>query len=883
MKKTILLFMVLLFAELQAQQAVFTWVRELGGPSGTIGDAAYSTAYDNNGNVFVTGQFAGLVDFDPGPGLMTLNSFGQTDCFVLKLNSNGNTLWVRQIGGTGIDAGNSLATDAAGNVYITGQFENTADFNPDGGGFLLTSFGGFDIFITKLGASGNHIWTKQAGGIEQDIANSIKADASESIYTTGIFSGTSDFDPGAGVSNLTAVGVYDNYVLRLDVNGNLLWATTAGGEGEGGPAIVIDNTGNAYIAGGFQGTYDFNPGAAVNNLTALLGSDIFVVKLTANGNFVWARQMSGSTSYENAFNLALDVSGNIFVTGDFLNTVDFDPGAGVFNLTSFGDYDIFLCKLDNNGNFIWAKQMGGTGIDQGITVATDISGNVYTAGAFRATGDFDPGTCVYNMSPDGLCDAFISKLDANGNFVWAKQISGTNEDVIYSIAITPSGSIYSAGYFRETTDFDPSLSVYSIIAWGVGDAFIHKMSPCTASTSSNISITICRPYTVGCNTYSVSGTYTYYLQNSIGCDSIVTLNLTISNIIGATTTITSCRDYVWNGQTYTTSGIYKDTLLTSDGCDSIVTLNLTISDIIGATTTIASCRNYLWNGQTYTTSGIYKDTLLTSNGCDSIVTLDLTINNIIGATTTTTSCSNYVWNGQAYTTSGTYKDTLLTSGGCDSIVTLQLTVLPVSRQTISRSICEGLQYDGYTTTGVFIDTLTAANGCDSIRTLNLSVVPLPDPDLGDEKQICPGDSVTLSPGQFATYLWQDGSRNNSFNAKQPGLYSVTVTNNCGSIQDDVLITSGICDVWFPSAFTPNNDGRNDIFKVLGNVAFDKFQLSIYNRWGQRIFSTNDPSKGWDGFFNGQKQETGVFVWHCTFKKSNSTATTTIKGHVAVIR
>ena len=139
-------------------------------------------------------------------------------------------------------------------------------------------------------------------------------------------------------------------------------------------------------------------------------------------------------------------------------------------------------------------------------------------------------------------------------------------------------------------------------------------------------------------------------------------------------------------------------------------------------------------------------------------------------------------------------------------------------------------------------------------------------------------------GQFDTYLWQDGTRNNNLIVRQPGLYSITVTNNCGTAQDEVLVTDGICKVWFPSAFTPNGDnGKNDVFKVLGNLNFDKFQLSVYNRWGQRIFSTTDPSKGWDGFLNGQKQSTGVFAWHCTFKESNGSATTTIKGTVAVIR
>jgi gliding motility-associated-like protein len=839
--RIVLSILVFVLTRLEAQQVNFTWVKQVGGTLPSIGDNASSIAYDNQENLFICGQLAGSGDLDPGPGIMLYNSFGSTDVYVMKLDKNGNFLWARQMGGPLIDAGLSLATDAAGNVYITGHFAGTADFNSWGGGFILNSnAGGADIFITKLDGNGNHAWTKQCGGPGEDFGTSIKADPSGSIYTAGIFQSDADFDPGPGTFNLSSMtGVFDNYVLRLDANGNLVWAITAGGGGgtSSYPSIAIDNAGNAYVTGNFEGTYDFNPGPGINNLTSPLGLDMFVLKLSATGNFIWVQHMKGSSSDDFARNITLDAGGNIFVIGGFQNTVDFDPGAAVYNLTSLGDLDIFLCKLSNNGSFIWTKQMGGVGSDQGMALTTDMSGNVYAGGVFVGTGDFDPGTCVYNMtSVDNIFDAFISNLDAGGNFIWAKKIGGTAQDAIHSIVIYPSGNIYMSGYFQQTTDFDPGPAVYNLTASGSSDGFIHKMIPCTNSTGSTISVTNCRPYTVGCTTYTTSGVYTYYLQNSVGCDSIITLNLVIGNaIIGSVTTITGCRSYTWNGQTYSTSGTYKDTLISSSGCDSIITLVLTITPIV------------------------------------------------YGPVTISTSCGSYNWNGKNYSISGTYKDTLTAANGCDSIATLQLTVLPVSFKTISRSICKGQNYEGYTSTGTFIDTLTAANGCDSIRTLKLTVMPGPKPDLGNDRIICRDDSLKLSPGQFATYLWQDGSVNNYFIVKQPGSYSVTVTDSCGTATDGVLVTEGACGVWFPSGFTPNNDGKNDVFKVLGNSAFDNFQLSVYNSWGQEIFSTKDPSQGWDGSFKGQKQSTGVFAWICTFKKSNSPVTTNLKGIVTIIR
>ncbi len=234
-----------------------------------------------------------------------------------------------------------------------------------------------------------------------------------------------------------------------------------------------------------------------------------------------------------------------------------------------------------------------------------------------------------------------------------------------------------------------------------------------------------------------------------------------------------------------------------------------------------------------------------------------------------------------YSSSGTYIDTLVAANGCDSIRTLNLTVKPKSFSTINQSICQGQSFLGYSSSGTYIDTLVAANGCDSIRTLNLTILEKPNPALGIDKEICIGDTLVISPGTFLSYLWQDGSTGANFVVSQSGLYFVTVTNFCGSKKDDILIAERYCDFYFPNAFTPNKDGKNDFFKILSASIPQDFNLVIYNRYGEKVFETNDYSKGWDGTYKGKNAEAGNYVWHCTFKKLS--ALKKMKGMVILIR
>lgn len=356
------------------------------------------------------------------------------------------------------------------------------------------------------------------------------------------------------------------------------------------------------------------------------------------------------------------------------------------------------------------------------------------------------------------------------------------------------------------------------------------------------------------------GIYISQIPSIDVCDSTVITKLSISPEKRDTINITICEDQSYLG--YTTSGTYNDTLISWTGCDSIRTLNLTVKSKSFLTINQSICEGQSYLG--YRTTGTFIDSFIGVNGCDSIRTLNLTVNPKVLVVVNQRICQGQVFLG--YTSSGNYIDTFRTTRGCDSIRTLNLTVNRRSFSTISKTICEGESYLGYTVEGVFTDTLVAVNSCDSIRTLALTVSKKPLPDLGIGKGICRGDTIVLSPGQFLTYLWQDGSTRPVTMAYQPGTYDVTVTNSCGSAKAQVVLTAKDCAVYFSTAFTPNKDSKNDLFKVLNATNFQTYHLIIYNRWGQVVFETKDYTKGWDGNFQGIGQPSGAYIWFCEFDR-----------------
>ena len=232
-------------------------------------------------------------------------------------------------------------------------------------------------------------------------------------------------------------------------------------------------------------------------------------------------------------------------------------------------------------------------------------------------------------------------------------------------------------------------------------------------------------------------------------------------------------------------------------------------------------------------------------------------------------------------TPGYYYHSFQRSSGCDSNVVLHFDVKQKSVTITDQSICEGQSYMGYTESGSYTTKYTAANGCDSTFTLNLTVQEKPKPDLGNVTAVCDGDSILLSPGIYNTYLWQDGSSADHYIVRKPGVYSLTATNACGTGSSQVVIKNGVCNIFFPKAFTPNKDGKNDYFRILTDYLLQEYHLVIYNRWGQKIFETSDRAHAWDGSFNGKELDTGVYVWYCSFKRAN--VSSDMKGIVTLIK
>ena len=394
--------------------------------------------------------------------------------------------WARSIGGASMDAGNSIIIDGSGLIYVTGYFQGTVDFDPGTATFNLTSNGGEDVFIQKSDASGNLIWARSMGGPSNEVGKCIAADASGNSYVTGYYEGTADFDPGVATFNLTSNGGEDVFIQKLDASGNFIWAISIGGTSdENGRSITTDTLGNVYVIGYYRDMVDFDPGAASFNLTSNGGDDIFIVKLDSNGNFIWAVSMGGILP-DRGFSITSDALGNLYATGKFSSTVDFDPGSTTFSLTANGGEDVFIQKLDNQGNFIWAKSMGGTIRDGANNITTDALGNVYVSGKFQDTVDFDPNAATLDLVSNGDYDVFIQKLDANGNLKWARSLGGPSYDQGESIITDISGNVYVTGYYQGTVDFDPSAATSLLTSNGNEDVFIQKFNQSTVGQEERI-------------------------------------------------------------------------------------------------------------------------------------------------------------------------------------------------------------------------------------------------------------------------------------------------------------------------------------------------------------------------------------------------------------
>ncbi len=800
MKKAILIFTFIVLNISTFAQGL-QWAKSGGGADYDQGRAV---AVDASGNVYTTGYFFGKVDFDPGIAsgdtffLTTQNPNG-SNAFILKLNASGSLIWAKNLGGIDFTDGYALSVDGSGSIYTTGYFSGRVDFDPDTAAtdtFFITSAGPAEnVFVSKLNSSGSFVWAKSFGGNDYADGYSITTDGSGNVYTTGYFAGTVDFNPdtaAAATYNLTSRGNGDAFISKLNSSGGFVWAKNIGSTGDDvGRSIAVDNSGNVYTTGSYFGTVDFNPdtaaGAVYNRTSTGNGDNIFILKLSSSGNFVWVKAMGGS-DYADPLSIALDASANVYTTGYFTGTVDFNPdttGGATFNITSTGLEDLFVSKLNSSGNFIFAKTMGGTSYLHGNSIAVDASANIYTTGFLIGTADFNPGTAptdTFNLTAAANQSVFISKLNSGGNFVWASSLGGTDEGTGAAIAADNSGNAYYAGYFVGTIDFDPDTSatgIFNITPVGSADFFVSKVcSPPLPAGPISGSVSVCSGQSSTYSISPVSGATSYVwtipsgttINSGQGTASIqITFGSTSGDI--TVTPVNAC-----------SNGAMQSVSITVDLQPTVgfsVNPATAVCSGTGVTLSGNGASTYTWtggitNGVSFTPSSTtnYVVTGTSVNGCTNTSNVTITVNQppVVGYNISpfTTVCS-----GTSVNLSGTGASTYTWTGGISNGVSFT----PVSTTT-------------YTVTG------TSGNGCTGSTSVIVTINPTPSAagSITGASSLCSGASATysISPVSGATsYAWTvpsgstivSGQNTTSINVLfggTAGNIAVTPGNSCGN-------------------------------------------------------------------------------------------------------
>jgi len=425
------------------------WAKKAGADDS---QSALGIATDAQGNVIVAGAFLGQIDFGAG----ALTTAGMSDAYVAKLNSNGVGQWSKRFGDGANQYAQHVATDANGNILLTGHHRGTVNFG--GGSFSAT--GGFfdDIFLVKLDGAGNHVWSKAYGDINSEESQGVATDPNGNVLFVGAFQKTINFGGGAIVAE---DGGFNGFVTKLSAAGDQQWAKSLGDTiaEQKALGVAADKDSNVLVVGYFKGSIDLGGGM----LTADAGKQsAFVVKYSPTGSYMWAKAFAATEAA--AVSVAVDAAGDVFVLGNFKGPSNFggsDYDAGVAN-------DVFVVKLDKNGNHVWSHAFGEKNkAEEATSIALDADKPV-VLGTFTGTIDFGGGA----LTSQGGFDAFMAKLDASGCEVHASAFGAPGLQRAEAVAVDQTANIVFAGSFDGAVDFGTGALTSTAT-----DAYVVKTKP----------------------------------------------------------------------------------------------------------------------------------------------------------------------------------------------------------------------------------------------------------------------------------------------------------------------------------------------------------------------------------------------------------------------
>ena len=759
---------------------------------GTANVIAQDAARDASGNYYIVGDINGTADFDPSASVFNVSSgTANRKAFIAKYDQNFNFLSVNTFTATNYSSFESIKIDAAGKIYLGGYFWGTQDFDFGAGIANETSATTGSNMFVMYDSNLNLLNRFVNFGRFRTLC---EVDNSGNIYLAGTFDSNTDFDPSVSTYTLNTAGGYDVYVAKYNSSMALQWVGQIGNtNSESVKQLKLDAFGNPIIVGKFSGTVDFDISSTSAYTLAAVATDEFLVRISSIGTFNWARHYQLSNLSINAYGdyVNVDANNNIYYTGAFNGTKNFNNGGTAFNMVATGDVDGFVEKLDNTGAQQWCFRFGGStpgfNYTGGHCISVENSGQINLIGSMRVVNDFDPSPYdSTSTAPFGsFYNSFIAKYNQLKTLTVATPslCAGNTLTVPYSINGTCNiGNIFTAQLSDATGSFASPISIGTI----------------SATSSGTITATVPSTVAYGTN-YRVRVVSSNPVQKGERNNSNILIN-NAPSVLSSPSSKTVCI----NANTSFTSTVSSNSTTVQWYFNSSPVSTATMATIALPTVQVLNAGNYY---------------LTVTNGCGSTNsnTVTLTVNNpsvtvsgllavCAGQSTTLTAAGvvNYSWN---------------TGSNSPSI-----TATPASNTN-------------YTVTGI------DAQGCIDTETLTVVLNALPTVSVSTSNAIiCTGETSTLTATGANTYLWNTTSSGSAIvvNPTTNTVYTVTGTDangcsNSSTITQSVSLCTGITQLVnessvsvFPNPFTDvitiKNTFKNStivIVDVLGKVVFEK--------------------------------------------------------------
>jgi gliding motility-associated-like protein len=887
------LFFIILFAKcvnVEAQIPPWHWAK-CAASSGS--ELAWDVTYDNfSGNSYQVGYFNGNLSSAFGASFTASN--GGKDGFLAKIDRLGNVMWTLKIGSANDDEIRSVTTDLFGNVYVAGYFKNVCDFDPSPASYTLSP-GGHECFLAKYDANGNFIWATRFGGSNEEDVWRICA-GSDAIYLTGSYKNDLTLHSTNNSTVFTTLSSNDTefFGAKYDLQGVAQWIIAGvSDKPDQGNDLVVDNI-NVYFIGDYG--HDLNLYNALGtNVTTIQDQggnkpNAMVIAMTQAGNYLWSTNV---VSTEDDFGNGIGQDGsNVYITGSIKATASFKYPGAQFTRTIAGASDIYLAKISKaNGDFVWVSSETGSGSGEewGYGVKTDLNGNVIVTVDFKNTLNYSAFGGP-TLSSSGMEDVATLGYNTSGNFLWAKQVTGSGKDVPHGLSVSPQGGIYVAG------EYENAISLGTItLSPGNGTNIFEAKTGCEIPSNNSISASqnICTgnlPSTIiGSNAFGNNG---YVWKMSANSN-------TWTNAVGTYTSQNYDPPVLLNTMFYK-----RDALGT---CSNVSTSSVSVVYVDQYPTPAAAGSN---KTVCATQSSLNANVPLIGTGQWSILSGSA---NISSASSASTNLSNIAPGANIFKWS-------ISSGACpvSSSTVLVYGETPIAAVAgRDKQLCEvdtcyfnAANAMGFGAWSVLSGNANCSNITDpsahvnslaygdnvflwtvskpNCPTLNDTIVVKryqapSDPVAGDD-QVIERSSTGLnalipSVGTGSWTLIEGSAQLQNVNDPRSSISKLsfgnnvarwTVTNgNCAAKYDDVSIYVKPLEI--PNGFSPNADGFNDAFNITSLDYFENVRFTVFNRWGALVFKTDDYKNDWKGTnMQGQKLVDDTYYYVLEIPDTKST-------------